>query len=152
MRDPAIDQYRDLPPWLYPPAAREPFEWAGSAIMPAAGATGVAVVSFTVPQARNGVIVRIGNTTTNGSFTDGSGQLIWMLLQNGVPIENFENIVNQLGSVTQPSEVSSIQVRAGDLIQLSVQNVSLPANGQVSGRVGGWYYAQNLEPQGSFAA
>jgi hypothetical protein len=140
-----------LPPWIFPPANREPFEWAGSAAMPAIGASAT-ILSFTVPQARNGVIVRLGNTTTNGNYIDGAGGLVWMILQNGVPVENFEAIVNQLGTVQAPSEVSNLEIRAQDLIQLVVQNVNLPATGRLSGRLGGWFYPQNLEAKGSFAA
>jgi hypothetical protein len=140
-----------LPPWIFPPTQREPFEWAGSIPTPAIGTTAT-VIQFTVPQARNGTIVRLANATTNGNFIDGGGALVWMILQNGVPIENFENIVNQLGLVQAPSEVSSIEVRAQDLIQLTVTNVSLPPTGLIGGRLGGWYYPQNLERKGSFAA
>ena len=139
-----------LPPWIFPPAQREPFEWAASIAMPGLNATST-VVSFTVPIARNGVIVRLANTTTNGNFIDGSGALIFQLLQNGVPIENFEQIVSSLGTVVAPSKVSNIEIRAQDLIQLNVTNVGLPPTGQVSGRLGGWFYPQNLESRGSFA-
>jgi hypothetical protein len=139
-----------LPPWIMPPASREPFEWAGSVLMPAVGSVAV-VVSFTVPPGRNGVIVRIANSTTNGNEQDGTGDLIWQILQNGVPIENFENVVSSLGAVWQPSEVSNIGIRAQDLIQLVCTNVSLPSTGQLSGRLGGWYYPQNLE-YGSYLA
>jgi hypothetical protein len=139
-----------LPPWTFPPVQREAFEWAASIPMPAIGATGT-VLSFQVPEARNGTIVRIGNTASSGSFIDGGGGLIFQLLADGVPISNFENIVSSLGTMAAPSEVSSIEIRSNQLIQFNVINVSLPPSGQISARLGGWYYPQTLEHRGSFA-
>lgn len=135
-----------LPIWLFPSADSEAFDFVKYIALPAVGAQGV-IISFTVPPGFNGIIKRLGNVYVGGGFTEGGGQLQWQLLDNNVPIANYENIPASLGATASPSEVSSIRIKESELIQLVVNNISLVVGGTFSGgRLGGWFYPKDQEP------
>lgn len=140
-----------LPVTNFMPPGGESFEFAAGVTIPAIGAT-ANVVSFTVPNGRNGMIKRIANVFIGGGFTDFSGFIIWQLvqdqLQTGPPIvPNYDNIVASLGSVNNPSNIDGIRVKENQLVALTVKNVSVVTSGQlIGGRLGGYFYPINLEP------
>ena len=137
------------PIWLFPSVDSEAFDYVSYVALPAIGAQGV-IINFKVPEGFNGIIKRFGNVYVGSGFTEGSGALQWQLLANGTPITNYENIPASLGATAAPSEVSSIRIKEGELIQLVVNNISLAVGGAFSGgRLGGWFYPKDLEPVSS---
>lgn len=138
---------RNLPVWLYMPADGVSFDYASYVNLPAIGAT-ADIISFTVPDGFNGVIQRIANTYVGAGFVEGSGSVIWQILANGGVVRNYDNMVASLGSVSNPSQISGILIKEGQLIELAVSNISVIVAGQlVGGRLGGFFYSTALEPQ-----
>ncbi len=140
-----------LPPWIFPDANSIAFDQAGDIVIPAIGVESV-IASFKVPNGQNGVIKEMANSLVGGGFTDGSGAIVWRILQNNQAVRGKENILNSLGSVAQPSRIGGggfIRVLEGDLIQLTVLNVSIPPAGQIAaGRLSGWFYPKGQDPAG----
>jgi hypothetical protein len=89
---------------------------------PAAGAAAVTILSYQVPASMSGAltslcIVHIGAA---GSFTDGSGVVVWRVLKNGIPQKGLENIYVQIGSQTQLASMFLL-LRENDLITVTAQ-------------------------------
>jgi hypothetical protein len=88
----------------------------------AAGAAAVTILSYQVPASMSGALtslclVHIGAA---GSFTDGSGVVVWRVLKNGVPQKGLENIYVQIGSQTQLASMLLL-LRENDLITITAQ-------------------------------
>jgi len=138
-----------LPIYVAPGVDSESFDYCTGVDLPGVGAQAV-VVDFTVPEGRNGIIARLGNVYIGSGFADFSGALQWQLLADGVPIANYENIVASLGATANPAQVSSIRIKENQRIQLVINNKSLVVGGAASGgRIGGWFYPVDQEPEGS---
>ena len=133
-----------LPVHLWMPPDGIPFFPTGYVATPAVGSSSV-VVTLTVPEGFHGVIKKVGNVYVGLGFTEGSGSLVWQILQNGAVVRNADNIVSSLGTVTQPGELSgSIFIYEQQVITLQVSNVSLIAGGtQIGGRLDGWYFPKD---------
>jgi len=127
------------------------FDQAGDIVIPAIGVE-LAIISFPVPKGQNGVLKTLANVLIGGGFTDGSGAIVWRILQNGQAVRGKENMLNSLGSVANPSAIGGggfIRILENDLIQLTVLNVSIPPAGQiVAGRLSGWFYPKDQDPAG----
>jgi hypothetical protein len=140
-----------LPNWVFPSMNSVPFDAAGDIVLPAVGVESV-IFSFTVPQGFNGVLKEIGNAFIGGGFTDGSGAIIWRILQNNQAVRGKENIQNSLGSVAAPSRIGGggfIRVLENDIVAMSVLNVSIVPSGQlIAGRLSGWFYPKDEDPTG----
>ena len=129
------------PPYLQMPPDGIPFNEVNYVALPAIGATAV-IVSFMVSPGMNGVIKWIGNNFVGAGFTDGSGDIIWQITADGQPIRNHQHIIGSLGSPASPSETPPIRLFENQLIELTVENVSIAVAGQLcGGRLSGWYYA-----------
>lgn len=107
-----------------------------------------AVVQFTVPEGFYGVIKKVGNVYIGAGFVEGSGSLVWQILQNGGVVRNYDNIVSSLGTVSAPGELAgAILLEELALVVLQVNNVGLVAGGtQVGGRLGGWFFPKYRLP------
>lgn len=140
-----------LPSWIFPLANSIAFDNAGDIVLPAIGVEAV-VFSFQVPKGQNGVIKEIANVFIGGGFTDGSGAIVWRILQNNQAVRGKENILNSLGSVAAPSRIGGggfIRILENDVIALSVLNVSVVPGGQlIGGRLSGWFYPKDEDPSG----
>jgi hypothetical protein len=138
-----------LPPWIFAPVNSIHFDNAGDIVLPAIGVEAT-VFSFTVPNGNNGVIKEIANVFIGSGFTDGTGAIVWRILQNNQAIRGKENLVNSLGSVAIPSRVGGgghIRILENDIIALTVLNVSIAPAGQViGGRLSGWFYPKDQDP------
>jgi hypothetical protein len=135
-----------LPPWIYPPAEAEPFDWQGSVGLPAAAATAV-VLSFLVPRGRNGIIRAYANQVAGGLFTDGSGAVVFAITHDNQPYRYYNNILFSLGNINNPTyHPFGLRVFDGQTIQFTVKNVGLvPAAITVNARMMGWYYPKDKE-------
>lgn len=131
---------QSLPPWLYPPASFESFDSHGFVTMPAIGAEAT-VLEFMVPTGRNGVIDRIANAVFGAGWTEGSTDLAWRIERDQAAFPNYEDIRASLGNISNPSRISGLRVRSGEMIRLVVRNANIVPGGQLlGGRLGGWFY------------
>ena len=119
--------------------SRLPFTYMGiqgqapaQILLPAIGAAQV-VVSFTCPARQNGEIEFVANQFVGGGWTEGSGTIIWQVLIDGVPVQGYDAILGSMGSTASPGWLGkgAIQFSEGQLVQLRVTNVSIPAAAQV---------------------
>lgn len=124
-----------------------PFDPTAYIGTPAVGVI-AAVVQFTVPEGFYGVIKKVGNVYIGAGFVEGSGSLVWQILQNGGVVRNYDNIVSSLGTVSAPGELAgAILLEELALVVLQVNNVGLVAGGtQVGGRLGGWFFPKYRLP------
>ena len=140
-----------LPNWIFPSINSIAFDNAGDILLPAIGVESV-IFSFQVPKGFNGVIKEIANTFIGGGFTDGSGAVVWRVLQNNQAVRGKENMLNSLGSVAAPSRVGGggfIRVLENDIVAMTVLNVSIVVAGQIAaGRLSGWFYPKDEDPSG----
>lgn len=140
-----------LPSWIFPSVNSIAFDNAGDITIPAIG-TETPIFTFTVPRGFNGVLKTIGNAFIGGGFTDGSGSIVWRILQNNQAVRGKENILNSLGSVAQPSLIGGggfIRILENDIIAFTVLNVSIVVAAQIiAGRLSGWFYPKDEDPSG----
>jgi len=149
---PAVEtKVLQLPNWIFASINSLAFDNAGDIGLPAIGVEAT-IFSFQVPRGFNGVMKEIGNVFIGAGFTDGSGQLIWRILQNGVAVRGKENIQNSLGSVAIPSRIGGggfIRILENDIIAMTVLNAAIAPAGQlVAGRLSGWFYPKDEDPLG----
>lgn len=140
-----------LPNWIFPSINSIPFDNAGDVVLPAIGVE-VTIFTFQVPKGFNGVMKEIANVFIGGGFTDGSGAVVWRVLQNTQAMRGKENMLNSLGSVAAPSRIGGggfIRILENDIIAMTVLNVSIAPAGQiVAGRLSGWFYPKDEDPAG----
>jgi hypothetical protein len=140
-----------LPNWIFPSINSIAFDNAGDIILPAIGVESP-IFSFQVPKGFNGVMKEIGNAFIGAGFTDGSGQIVWRVLQNNQAMRGKENMQNSLGSVAQPSRIGGggfLRILENDIITMTVLNVSIVPGGQlIAGRLSGWFYPKDEDPSG----
>ena len=127
-------------PWIDEPSGSRPFDPAGaftlSGVVPQTGI----VLTFVVPIGQDGVIKFISCNTTF-PFNDFSGDLQWQLFVNGKAVPNFDNILNQKGSVQQPRPISPLRIYSGDIVQWVVNHLQNGAlNGNVVCSINGYIY------------
>jgi hypothetical protein len=133
-----------FPPHLWMPGDGFPFDPAAYVATPAVGVTST-VLTFTVPEGQHGVIWKVGNVFVGAGFVEGSGSLIWQIVQDNGVVRNYDSIVASLGAVSNPTQLSGpILIYEGQVIKLQVQNVSLVVGGtQVGGRLSGWFFPKS---------
>lgn len=140
-----------LPNWVFPSMNAVAFDNAGDIVIPAVGVESP-IFQFQVPRGMNGVMKEIANAFIGGGFTDGSGAIVWRVLQNNQAMRGKENVVNSLGSVANPSRIGGggfMRISENDLIQMVVLNVSVVPAGQIiAGRLSGWFYPKDEDPTG----
>jgi hypothetical protein len=136
-----------IPPWVKMPGEGKRFGHPSS-IPLASAVLGVDTIvqSFIVPYGYDGVIVATTNRYTGQGFVEGSGDLIWRIRLNQHYVNDYGNIITQLGSLTQPyyNANSQIFVQSGQLVQYLV-NRSLGSLGNLNGgriicALNGWYW------------
>lgn len=139
----------ELPAWIFPPVNSIAYDATGDILLPAVGVE-TTVLTFTVPRGHNGVIKEIGNAFIGGGFTDGSGGVVWRVLQNNQAMRGKENIVASLGSVAQPSRIGGggfLRILENDVITMTVLNAAIVPSGQIiAGRLSGWFYPKDNDP------
>jgi hypothetical protein len=150
MSSPIIAPDAVFPAHLWMPPDGFPFDYTAYIATPGIGVTSP-VVSFTVPEGHHGVIKKVGNVYIGAGFVEGSGSLIWQILQNGGVVRNYDNMLASLGTVTAPGELAgSILIFEGQLVTLQLNNVSLVVGGtQAGGRLGGWFFPKYRLPDDS---
>src|SRR5216684_7166269 len=140
-----------LPNWIFPSINSVAFDNAGDIALPAIGVE-TTIFTFPVPKGFNGVMKEIANAFIGSGFTDGSGAIIWRILQNTQAMRGKENMLNSLGSVAIPSRIGGggfIRILENDIITMTALNVAIVPGGQIiAGRLSGWFYPKDEDPQG----
>lgn len=141
-------------PFIEMPAGGNPFDRLNNAAvtLPAIG-TEVVVVQFTVPRGKNGVIVRISNQFVGGGWVEGTGDLVWRIEADGVPVRDYESIIASLGTTSNPGDRrgNPIRIFENQRIQLICLNVAVGVAGQpLLGLLGGWFYPIEQEGESYF--
>jgi len=128
-------------PWGAYPAGRLPFDEVASRDLPAVGTGDTPVLTFTVPSGFDGVGMWYSINFLGGGFTEGSGDIVWRILQNGTAMRNFENITSERGSLQIPRFLANLQFYGRDIISIVVNHIANVAlTGQVVVTMNGYYY------------
>ena len=147
-------------PWLYPTPDFQNFDKFGAVALPAAAASAPMLASvagntlpFTVPKGFNGFIKAIAiEYVPNGgaAFTPGviPQQLAFTLSINGVPAPDYGNLAYSPGAIQSPTPVAGIPIKEGNVVLVTVKNLTLVATTQfVMARLQGYYYGKQFEPK-----
>lgn len=143
-----------LPVKSFMPPEGIPYRQVNYVAIPNQGAQAV-VVSFTVPQGRNGLITQIANVFIGGGFQEGAGLITWQIWLDGsqtppLVCPYFNNIVASLGAVYNPAQLAGgIAIKENQLVELVVSNANpgvVPAGQLIGGLLGGYFYPKQLEP------
>jgi len=145
---------RQVPPWVEKTAGSQPFNQQNTAgvTIPAIGAE-VTVVTFTVPPRKNGLIQNVSNQFVGGGWTEGSGDLVWRIEADGVPLQGLHNIIASMGSMSNPADFgqNNLAIYENQVIALIALNVAVPAAGQrLLGQFRGRYYPIEQEGQNTW--
>jgi hypothetical protein len=139
------------PPWIFPPPEFQPIDVDSYVPLPPIGTT-VVVTQYTVQKMSNGVIKAYANNFVGGGFEEGSGDVIWQILRNGVPIKGYNDIVASLANPASPfHHPSGFRIFENDIIQLTVTNEAVVVAGQlIGGRLAGWQYPKRYDDPRSY--
>lgn len=144
-----------VPEWVQPPPKFQPFDYQGVIQTPADGVTTDQIVlSFVVPVGFSGVIKRLSGNYTGPGFVQGSGNLIWRIIVNGVPVKNYSNILIEFGSIVTPRTTDGIIISSGQVVQYVVNRpttvVASPGTFVIC-TAAGYYWPQGVA-QSKFAS
>lgn len=142
---------RDLPPHLYPPRNWENIDLLSYVAFPALG-TEVPILVYVVPIGRNGVINKVATSFVGGGWIAGTGDAIWRILVDGATppgATSYNQIVDSLGSPSQPVGISGFRIFENQTLTVSVFNNPAGANGGVivSGQRSGARLLGHLYPR-----
>jgi hypothetical protein len=139
-------------PWLTFPPDGESFLYTAGIVMPAMDGNFHTIVSFAVPNARNGALYLIANDI-GAVFQNNSGDLIWQIQRNagGADVaaeRNYEKVQAVIGLSDAPSRIAPIRIFENDVISLVVQNVNVEPAGQfLNGVLGGHFYPKTWDDE-----
>ena len=150
----ASDTRPNLPPWIYQPTNWENVDKINYVLLPAIGST-TTIVSYTVPQGRNGVFNKVACNFVGGGWTEGSGDVIWRILVDGTPppgATDYDNILASLGSPAIPTGISGFRFFENQVVTVvAFNNPAGPSGGvivsgqRVGARLIGWNYPRDIE-------
>lgn len=127
----------DLPPWNFPPEDSLFFDRVGVVAMPLVGVT-AQIVFFAMPAGYTGIVKWLSNIFLGAGFIDGSGDLLWQILRDAQPVEDYEAITAQLGTLPIPTD-TFIPVGENMTVSITIRNVGFLGGGASSGgRLKGW--------------
>lgn len=124
-------------PWNFPTWDSKFFDRVGVIALPALGVT-AQIVAFAMPAGFTGVVKWFSNIFLGGGFQDGSGNYVWQILIDGQPVEDYEAITAQLGTLPIPTE-TFIPVMENQIVSVTITTVVVVGGGLSSGaRLKGW--------------
>ena len=142
-------------PWLEEPEGALSFDYQAGVTLPAVGAasttnltsaTGAAAVlnsdgPFIVPNGYDGVINQLSCNFNGAAFQDFSGDITWILFADSKPVNYYNNIVAQKGTVAQPRKISPLRLYSGvTYTWVVIHNSNGALNGQVVCTMTGYTY------------
>jgi hypothetical protein len=149
----------ELPLWVYPPINWENVDQIGYVLVPALN-TEATILSFQVPQGRNGIINKVACNFVGGGWTEGTGDIIWRIEVDGATppgANSYHNIPASIGSPAQPVGISGFRIYENQIVEVEVFNNPAGANGgvvvagQFSGaRLCGYLYPRESEDPNIF--
>ena len=116
---------------------------------PLPGAMPVVVITYKVQQGLLAVITKLAVVHVGGNPPDGTGQVIWRVLQNGAGIRGLNNLTSEVGTYAQPNDGFSIVGVENDVFQVTVElpatlngapNAPMPIGATTAARFQGWTY------------
>jgi hypothetical protein len=127
--------------WIDEPPGSVSFDKQGTLALPLP-LTGldVPILTFVVPQGLDGVIKWISMNVINNPTPFVPGTLIWRILINNRPVPNYDNIINEKGTIAQGRVISPIRIFATDTITITVQATATPVTGQTVASATGYYF------------
>jgi hypothetical protein len=135
--DARISMPVELPVWNFPSDDSLFFDRVGVIALPALGVTAT-IVTFTMPAGYSGVVRWLSNIFLGAGFTDGTGDLLWQVIRDGQPVEDYEAITAQLGTLPIPTD-TFILVGENQTISITIRTVVAVGGGNSSGgRLKGW--------------
>jgi hypothetical protein len=127
-------------PWLAQPADADPFIEVAAIAVPVIG-TESPIVSLVVPPGYDGVITHFTFQYTGGGFVNGSGELVWRIIQDGRPLPGLANITAQLGSLQTPFATNKLIIYGGQVISINIFHAANAAHNQNTiGLLSGYFY------------
>lgn len=154
----------DLFPWLFPTADFRNFDKFGAVALPAMG-TSVVIgdgnlangnsMPWNVPKGYNGFIralaIEFVPNASSNLWTPGvvPPKLAFSIVVNNKPAYDYGNVVYSPGLIVAPTPIFGIPIKEGNLVEVSVSNLTLTADTQfVMCRLLGFYYGKQFEPKG----
>lgn len=136
------------PTWIDPPDGWENLDLLNYVALPAIAGEAV-ILSFRIPQGRNGIIKKVGNNFVGGGWVEGSGDVTWSIQVDGAPppgATSYDSILGSLGSPANPVEIAGFRVFENQLLTVEVNNIAIPVAGQLAGaRLVGFLYPVESE-------
>lgn len=133
-----------VPPQIQMPATGQRFDKNRSIPLPPNNGLNATVLTYTVPQGWDGVIISFVNEWTGTGFVEGSGDLIWRVKINETWLFDYSDIRFSLGSLQSryPLEGAYIQLRGGDTVRYFVNHAiaSALSGGRIVTGIAGWIY------------
>ena len=117
-------------PWEVQPPEGERLQQAFSIVRPANDGADHLVGTFQMPKAWDGVATNVMFSSTDASFVQGSGDLVWRLQVGARWIPDFSNVIFSLNNIQYPHELIGAYIRL-----LSLQIVSVYVNVPVASAV-----------------
>jgi hypothetical protein len=141
-------------PWLYPPADFLSFDKFGAVALPAIAASAT-ILSFTVPNGRNGRVTQLGiDFVANGGAAYVQGvvpaPLTFQIVHDApaFPFPDYEGFLFSPGAVSAPTPINGLMLAEGQVINIKVMNNTIVVTTQfLSARLLGYWYSKNLEPK-----
>ena len=133
----------DLSPYVHPPNKEAQWFSPSNAVNlpPLLTANpGALILSYPVPPGYQGVIKKIALVSLAGGFVDFSGEIVFRVFIDQSPVQNYENIPFQIGTLAQPDD-TFIPVEGGSTIYIYVQTFTVPPpSGQAAARIEGYQW------------
>lgn len=137
----SVDVLANDAPWNEQPFNSIPFYPKTSISLPAVGSPDTLVTRLIVPDGHDGVIRQISCNFAGGSLAPGSGNIVWRILRNNIPVTNFDNMIAEYGTIDQPVEISGIRIASNDVVDFVVNHVANASlNGLVICAFEGYFY------------
>lgn len=134
-------------PWVEMPPEGERLQKAGSILLPTVELTDTLVLDFTMPIGWDGVATNVMMTSTDPTFVEGSGDLVWRMKVGDRWIPDFSNVIFSLNDLRNPHALIGGYIRLLSLqrIQIFVSLgagalMRLSATSRINTAVVGWQY------------
>jgi hypothetical protein len=110
---------------------------------PAPAAAASVILAITPNAGMLMVIQKLAVVHIGGGFVDGSGNIVWRVLQNGAPVKGLGNLQAQVGTLAQPNDLVLLAM-PGDILQITVEvpagQAAMPGGTSTAAAVHGFQY------------